>query len=171
MRNAWWVGFCGLVIGLCLIAACSAPQFGSNQPDQITPTLDQTKPLTITITTDLLAASLNNPLVLTQTEPLVWLALTQKDPESTHLTSAEVGVEESLYPASLLSINGLGQQTIITTETDGLIYREQGLPLPILYRPNPLPNQPLAAQVFTDHAEISWRRNVQFSPINNNAKA
>ncbi|MFD3163460.1 hypothetical protein [Herpetosiphon sp. NSE202] len=92
------------------------------------------------------------------------VGLNQKDPEAIHLTSAEVGVEESIYPAPLLAINGLGQQTMITTETDGLIYREQGLPLPILYRPNPLPEQPFAAQVLTDHVEISWRRHFQFSP-------
>ncbi len=164
MRNAWWIGFCGLFSALCLIAGCSAPQISINQTDQIIPTQAQTGPLTITITIDLQAASLTNPLVLTQTEPLVWLALTKKDPESIHLTSAEVGVEENIYPAPLLSINGLGQQTMLTTETDGLIYREQGFPLPVLYRPNPLPDQPFAAQVFTDHVEISWRRHVQFSP-------
>ncbi|MBM7846453.1 hypothetical protein [Herpetosiphon giganteus] len=164
MRKAWWIGFCGLLSALYLLVACSAPQISSSQTDQITPTLTQTGPLTITITTDLQATSLTNPLVLTQTEPLVWLALTKKDPEAIHLTSAEVGVEESIYPAPLLAINGLGQQTMITTETEGLIYREQGLPLPILYRPNPLPDQPFAAQVLTDHVEISWRRHFQFSP-------
>ncbi|XSG76518.1 hypothetical protein ACP8Y2_05835 [Herpetosiphon llansteffanensis] len=166
MRRSWLFGVAGIFSTLWLLVACGVPDQTSNQADQTTPPSAQTSPLTIiiTTTTNLQAASLTNPLVLTQTEPLVWLALAKKDPAMRALIPAEVGVEDGIYPAPLISINGLGQQTTITTETYGLIDREQGLPLPI-YVPNPLPDQPFAARVFTDHAEISWQiSDVQFSP-------
>ncbi len=163
MRRSWLFGLAGIFSALWLLVACGVPALNSNQADQTIPTSAQTSPLTITITTDLQAASLTNPLVLTQTEPLVWLALAKKDPSISALLPAEVGVEEGIYPAPLLSINGLGQQTTITTETYGLIYREQGLPLPI-YVPKPLHDKPFSTRIFTDHAEISWQIDAQFSP-------
>ncbi|KPL90349.1 hypothetical protein [Herpetosiphon geysericola] len=165
MRRSWLFGLAGIFSALWLMVACGVPDQHSNRADQTTPTSAQTSPLTIVITTsaNLQAASLTNPLVLTQTEPLVWLALAKKDPAISALLPAEVGVEEGIYPAQLLSINGLGQQTTITIETYGLIDREQGLPLPI-YVPNPLHDKPFSARVFTDHAEISWQIDAQFSP-------
>ncbi|WP_110515128.1 hypothetical protein [Herpetosiphon llansteffanensis] len=164
MRRLWLFGVAGIFGALWLMVACSIPTLNNNHADQTTSPLAQPDPLTITITTDLQAAALTNPLVLTQTEPLVWLALAEKDHESPNLSQAEIGIESRIYPAPLISVNGLGQQTTITTATYGLIYREQGLPLPIFYVPNPTPNQPFSAHVFADRVEISARATVLFSP-------